>query len=75
VPDREIRINHVYDAPREAVFEAWTVEPDGKEWPLRSEILEISPPELIVMRSEPMPESGREPRGSPERVTARRPHL
>jgi hypothetical protein len=27
VPDRELRINHVFDASREAVFEAWT-DPD-----------------------------------------------
>ena len=93
MPDREARINHVFDAPREAVFEAWTdpdqvalwwapedlhipresivveprvggrfhlvmVEPSGNEWPMRAEILQISPPELIVMRSEPIPEAG-----------------
>jgi uncharacterized protein YndB with AHSA1/START domain len=92
-PDREVRINHVFDAPREAVFEAWTdpdqlalwwapeglhipresvvveprvggrfhldlVESSGAEWPMRAEILQISPPELIVMRSEPIPEAG-----------------
>ena len=93
MPDREARINHVFDAPREAVFEAWTdpdqvalwwapeelhipresvvveprvggrfhlvmVESSGTEWPMRAEILQISPPELIVMRSEPIPEAG-----------------
>jgi uncharacterized protein YndB with AHSA1/START domain len=93
VPDREVRINHVFDAPREAVFEAWTdpdqvvlwwapdgfhipresvvveprvggrfhldiVESSGTEWPMRAEILQISPPELIVMRSSPIPEAG-----------------
>jgi uncharacterized protein YndB with AHSA1/START domain len=93
VPDREVRINHVVDAPREAVFEAWTdpdqlalwwapegsnipresvvveprvggrfhldiVEASGTEWPMRAEILQISPPELIVMRSAPIPEAG-----------------
>jgi uncharacterized protein YndB with AHSA1/START domain len=94
VPDREVRINHVFDAPREAVFEAWTDPdqvvkwwgPEGFEiprdsvvieprvggrfhlimvesagdarFPLRSEILEISAPELIVMKSEPLPEAG-----------------
>jgi uncharacterized protein YndB with AHSA1/START domain len=93
VPDREVRINHVFDAPREAVFEAWTdpdqvvlwwapdgfhiprgsvvveprvggrfhldiVESSGTEWPMRAEILQISPPELIVMRSAPIPEAG-----------------
>jgi uncharacterized protein YndB with AHSA1/START domain len=93
VPDREVRLNHVFDAPREAVFEAWTdpdqvvlwwapdgfqipresvvveprvggrfhldlVESSGTEWPMRAEILQISPPELIVMRSEPIPEAG-----------------
>jgi uncharacterized protein YndB with AHSA1/START domain len=92
-PDREVRINHVFDAPREAVFDAWTdpdqlaiwwapeglhipresvvveprvggrfhldlVESSGTEWPMRAEILQISPPELIVMRSEPIPEAG-----------------
>jgi uncharacterized protein YndB with AHSA1/START domain len=91
--DREVRINHVFDAPREAVFDAWTdpdqltlwwapegfhipresvvveprvggrfhldlVESSGSEWPMRAEILQISPPELIVMRSEPIPEAG-----------------
>jgi uncharacterized protein YndB with AHSA1/START domain len=93
VPDREVRIDHVFDAPREAVFEAWTdpdqvvlwwapdgfhipresvvveprvggrfhldiVESSGTEWPMRAEILQISPPELIVMRSSPIPEAG-----------------
>jgi uncharacterized protein YndB with AHSA1/START domain len=93
VADREVRLNHVFDAPREAVFEAWTdpdqvvlwwapdgfqipresvvveprvggrfhldlVESSGTEWPMRAEILQISPPELIVMRSEPIPEAG-----------------
>jgi uncharacterized protein YndB with AHSA1/START domain len=93
VPDREVRIDHVFDAPREAVFEAWTdpdqvvlwwapdgfhipresvvveprvggrfhldiVESSGTEWPMRAEILQISPPELIVMRSAPIPEAG-----------------
>ena len=93
MPDRELRIDHVFDAPREAVFEAWTdpdqvalwwapeelhipresvvvepraggrfqldmVEPSGNEWRMRAEILQISPPELIVMRSEPIPEAG-----------------
>ncbi len=89
-----MRINHVFDAPREAVFEAWTDPdqvaswwaPDGFAIPrdsvvveprvggrfhltmagtagqgtfhLRAEILEISPPELIVMRTEPIPEGG-----------------
>jgi uncharacterized protein YndB with AHSA1/START domain len=93
VPDREVRISHVFDASREAVFEAWIdpdqvalwwapaelripresivveprvggrfhlvmVESSGTEWPMRAEILQISPPELIVMRSEPIPEAG-----------------
>lgn len=93
MPDREVRIDHVFDAPREAVFDAWTdpdqlvlwwapdglhiprasvvvepcvggrfhldlVEGSGTEWPMRAEILEISPPELIVMRAEPIPEAG-----------------
>jgi uncharacterized protein YndB with AHSA1/START domain len=93
MPDREVRIDHVFDAPREAVFEAWTdpeqlavwwapdgfhipresvvveprvggrfhldiVESSGTGWPMRAEILEISPPELIVMRSAPIPEAG-----------------
>ena len=91
---REVRLTHSFEAPPQAVFEAWTdpdqvakwwvpdgfeippesvvVEPraggrfhltmvqlDGAgEHPLRSEIVEISEPSLIVMRAEPMPGAG-----------------
>jgi uncharacterized protein YndB with AHSA1/START domain len=90
----EVRITHVFDAPREAVFAAWTDPdqvakwwaPDGFEippesveieprvggrfdlvmvesggpgrFPYRSEILEISEPELIVLGGEAIPEAG-----------------
>jgi uncharacterized protein YndB with AHSA1/START domain len=48
VPDREVRINHVFDAPREAVFEAWTDPdqvvlwwaPDGFHIPRESVVVE-----------------------------------
>jgi uncharacterized protein YndB with AHSA1/START domain len=101
VPEREVRINHVFDAPREAVFEAWTDPdqvamwwaPEGLEiprdsvvielrvggrfhltmvesagerrFPLRAEILEIAPPELLVMRSEPLRRPASPTRRSP----------
>ena len=91
---RRLELIHVFDAPREAVFEAWTdpdqvalwFAPEGLEIPresvvvearvggrfhltmvdpagrsqhdLRAEIVEISPPELLVLRSEPIPEAG-----------------
>jgi uncharacterized protein YndB with AHSA1/START domain len=90
----DVRVTHVFDAPREAVFAAWTdaeqvakwwapdgfeippesvdVEPmvggrfdltmvarDGSgQFPYRSEIVEISEPELIVLKAEAIPEAG-----------------
>jgi uncharacterized protein YndB with AHSA1/START domain len=92
--EREVRVNHVFDAPREVVFAAWTDPDQVAQWwapagfeiprdsvvieprvggrfhltmaglagegtfPLRAEILEITPPELIVMRNEAIPEGG-----------------
>jgi uncharacterized protein YndB with AHSA1/START domain len=91
---RDVRITHVFNAPREAVFAAWTDPyqvakwwaPDGFEvppesveieprvggrfhltlvesagpgrFPYRSEIVEISRPELIVLHAEAIPEAG-----------------
>lgn len=92
--DQEVLMTHVFDAPRDLVFEAWT-DPDqvarwwgpvgfnvpretveidlrvgggfnlvmvqadtGAEHPLRYEIVELVVPELLVMKSEPMPEMG-----------------
>jgi uncharacterized protein YndB with AHSA1/START domain len=90
----DARVTHVFDAPREAVFAAWTDPeqvarwwaPDGFEipsesveiepevggrfdlmmvessgpgrFPYRSEIVEISKPELIVLKAEAIPEAG-----------------
>jgi uncharacterized protein YndB with AHSA1/START domain len=90
----EVRINHVFDAPREAVFAAWTDPEQVARWwapegfevppesveieprvggrfhltlmesagsgrsPYRSEIIEISEPELIVLKAEAIPEAG-----------------
>jgi uncharacterized protein YndB with AHSA1/START domain len=92
--EREVHITHVFDAPREAVFAAWTAPeqvakwwaPDGFEvppesveiepwvggrfhltlmesagpgrFPYRSEIIEISEPQLIVLKAEAIPEAG-----------------
>jgi uncharacterized protein YndB with AHSA1/START domain len=92
--DREVRVVHVFDAPCDAVFNAWTDPdqvarwwgPDGFEipretvtiepepggrfqltmvelagegrHPFRAEIVEISEPELIVLKAEPIPEAG-----------------
>jgi uncharacterized protein YndB with AHSA1/START domain len=89
-----VHITHVFDAPPEAVFAAWTdpeqvakwwapdefeVPPESVEiepivggrfhltlqessgsgrFPYRSEILEISRPELIVLKAEAIPEAG-----------------
>jgi len=88
----QILITRIFDAPREAVFRAWT-DPDevaawfgpehfdtqrvridlrvggryelvmvqrdsGAEFPVGYEILEIVEPELLVLRSDPMPEVG-----------------
>jgi uncharacterized protein YndB with AHSA1/START domain len=90
----EVSVTHVFDAPREAVFAAWTDPeqvakwwaPDGFEVPPesveieprvggrfdlamlasggqsrfqhRSEIVEFSEPELIVLSNEAIPEAG-----------------
>jgi uncharacterized protein YndB with AHSA1/START domain len=91
--DRQVRIEHVFEASREAVFEAWLdpegvvrwwapegltiprdsvvveprvggrfeldmVDPQGNAARFRAEFVELSPPELIVLRVEPMPEAG-----------------
>ena len=89
--DREVLITHVFDAPRERVFKAWTdpdevaawfgpaqmdtpreliridlriggryeltmVRPDGGgEFAIGYEIVELVEPELLVLRSDPMP--------------------
>jgi uncharacterized protein YndB with AHSA1/START domain len=94
VTDSHVEITHVFDAPREAVFRAWTDpdqvalwwSPDGLEipresveiepsvggrfnltmvelegdgrYPMRAEFVEISEPELIVLRAEAMPDAG-----------------
>lgn len=92
--DRQVLITRIFEAPREAVFKAWT-EPDevaawfgpehmdaprerikidaraGGRWELTMvrrdgegefsigyEIVELVEPELLVMRSDPMPEMG-----------------
>jgi uncharacterized protein YndB with AHSA1/START domain len=87
------RISHLYDAPPEAVFAAWTdpeqvarwwrpegleippesivigprvggrfelrmVDPGGESYDLRATYVEFVEPELIVFRSEPIPEVG-----------------
>jgi uncharacterized protein YndB with AHSA1/START domain len=89
--DQEVRITHVFDAPRERVFRAW-LDPDevsawygpagwttprdgiridarvGGRWeltmvppgggggmPIGYEIVELVEPELLVLRSDPMP--------------------
>jgi uncharacterized protein YndB with AHSA1/START domain len=92
--EREVHITHVFDAPRGAVFAAWTdpeqvakwwapdgfdVPPESVEieprvggrfhltlmesagpgrFPFRSEIVEISEPQLIVLKAEAIPEAG-----------------
>lgn len=92
--DQQVLITHIFDAPREHVFRAWT-DPDelaawygpghvdvpretvhvdprvggrweltmvtrdsGREMPIGYEIVELIAPELIVMRSDPMPQAG-----------------
>ena len=88
---QQVAITHVFDAPIEQVFRAWTdpdevaawygpagmrtprekiqidlrvggryeltmVSPDGdREFSIGYEIVELSPPELLVLRSDPMP--------------------
>ena len=92
--DQQVKITRTFDAPREAVFRAWTdpdevaawygpehfdtpreriridlrvggryeltmVERDsGREFAIGYEIIELVEPELIVLRSDPMPEVG-----------------
>jgi uncharacterized protein YndB with AHSA1/START domain len=92
--DREVVITRLFDAPREAVFRAWT-DPDevaawygpehfdtpragirvdlrvggryeltmvprgeGRTFAVGYEIVELVEPELLVLRSDPMPEMG-----------------
>jgi uncharacterized protein YndB with AHSA1/START domain len=93
---QQVAITHVFDAPIECVFRAWTdpdelaawygpasmrtprekiqidlrvggryeltmVALDGdREFSIGYEIVELSPPELLVLRSEPMPEAGKD---------------
>jgi uncharacterized protein YndB with AHSA1/START domain len=91
--DQQILITRIFEAPREAVFRAWTdrdevaawfgpehvdtpreriridlrvggrfeltmVQPGGAEFAIGYDILELVEPELIVLRSDPMPEVG-----------------
>ncbi len=90
----QVDVTRVFDAPREAVFAAFT-DPEqvmqwwgpehfdvprdsvtidlreggrydltmvqtgsGQEFPVRQEILEVSSPELLILRHEPMPDFG-----------------
>jgi uncharacterized protein YndB with AHSA1/START domain len=39
-------------------YDLTMVDPGNNEYPVRQEILELSPPELLVLRHEPMPEHG-----------------
>jgi len=92
--DTKVLITHIFEAPRERVFKAWT-DPDelaawygpahvdtprdrihidlrvggryeltmvqhdgGAEYAIGYEIVELVEPELIVLRSDPMPEVG-----------------
>jgi uncharacterized protein YndB with AHSA1/START domain len=93
---QQVAITHVFDAPIEHVFRAWTdadelaawygpagmrtpresieidlrvggryeltmVSLDGdRQFSIGYEIVELSPPELLVLRSDPMPEAGKE---------------
>ena len=93
---RQVAITHVFDAPIEHVFRAWTdpdelaawygpaamrtpreniridlrvggryeltmVSLDGdREFTIGYEIVELSPPELLVLRSDPMPDAGKD---------------
>ncbi|WP_328305753.1 SRPBCC family protein [Actinomycetospora sp. NBC_00405] len=91
--DQHILITHVFDAPRERVFRAWTdpdalaawygpahvetpreriridlrvggryeltmLMPGGGEFAIGYEVVELVEPELLVLRSDPMPEMG-----------------
>ena len=90
----EVLITRIFDAPREAVFKAWT-DPDevaawygpehfdtprekiridlrvggryeltmvrrdnGAEFPIGYDIVEFAEPDLLVLRSDPMPQMG-----------------
>jgi len=90
---QEVLITRIFDAPREAVFRAWTdpdevaawfgpahmstpregvridlrvggryeltmVRPDGGQVTIRYDIVELAEPELLVLRSDPMPAIG-----------------
>jgi len=92
--DQQVLITHVFEAPRERVFRAWT-DPDevaewygpahmraprerihidlrvggrweltmvpqegGREFTIGYDILELVEPELLVLRSDPMPDVG-----------------
>ena len=93
---QQVAITHVFDAPIEHVFRAWTdpdelaawygpaamrtpreniridlrvggryeltmVSLDGdREFSIGYEIVELSPPELLVLRSDPMPDAGKD---------------
>ena len=93
---QQVAITHVFDAPIEDVFRAWTdpdevaawygpssmrtpresiqidlrvggryeltiVSLDGdREFSIGYEIVELSPPELLVLRSDPMPDAGKD---------------
>ncbi len=39
-------------------YDLTMVDPGNNEYPVRQEILELAPPELLVLRHEPMPEHG-----------------
>lgn len=89
----QIAVSRTFQAPREAVFAAWTepdqilhwwgpahfdvprdsinvdlrpggrydltmVHPSGAEYPVRQEVLEVTPPSLLVLIHEPMPDHG-----------------
>jgi uncharacterized protein YndB with AHSA1/START domain len=92
--DQQVVMTRLFDAPREAVFRAWTdpdeiaawygpehvdtpregiridlrvggryeltmvARGDGREFPIGYEIVELVEPELIVLRSDPMPAMG-----------------
>jgi uncharacterized protein YndB with AHSA1/START domain len=56
-----------FDTPRDKIridlrvggrYELTMVRPDGGEFPIGYEIIELVEPELIVLRSDPMPEIG-----------------
>jgi uncharacterized protein YndB with AHSA1/START domain len=56
-----------FTVPRESVsveltqggrYDLTMVDPSGNEYPVRQEILEVTPPSLLVLRHEPMPSHG-----------------